>query len=126
MAHDWDENTITAVGSSPFFVGAVGSIVTLKFAPGARFIDRLQNVIGGSACAGYGTPFLSDWMGWSSINVKLFSAFVIGVVSMTLVAEILQAMKSVPWAEMITTVIKAWLPSWMRKQPPLPQEPGKE
>ena len=104
---DWTD-TAAAVGRSPFFVGGVGSVIALKFAPGARFIDRLQNVAGGSVCAGYGTPFVAEWMGWTSINMKLFSAFIIGVVSMTLVAEILQALKAVPWSELFTNLIKSW------------------
>jgi hypothetical protein len=121
MNIDWSK-AFDAVVHNPFVVGAVGAIVSLKYAPGDKWFDRAQNVFGGSVCAGYGTPFLVEWMGWTSPHITVFAGFVIGLVSMTLVAEILQAVKGVKWSDLLVTLITSFTSARAKNEPPKDKE----
>jgi hypothetical protein len=99
---DLDPDKLT---SSPFAIGAIGSLVALKSAPGSNWLERFTNVMCGSVTAAFGTPALAEWMQFSPAATNL-SAFVIGLISMSLIASILQGVKQIDFAGIASSWLK--------------------
>lgn len=117
MDNDWGK-VVAAISRNPFVVGAVGAVLALRSVPGTDRWEKCINVLGGSVCAGYGTPFLAEWMGWTSLNITAFASLIIGLSSMTLVAEFLLAIRAVKWADIITgwiEIFTGWLSRFAQK-----------
>lgn len=90
------------IAGSPFTIGALGAVITaVKFTPGASWIERVVNVLAGSAFAGYVTPALVEWLHMSSPSYTSGAAFLFGLVGMSLAAAVLSAIKDVPLAQII-------------------------
>ncbi len=94
------------IAGSHFVTGALGALVTaIKFTPGASWPERSFNVVAGSMAAGYGTPALAEWLGMSSAGYVNGAAFVVGLLGMSAVAAVLQALRDLKLAE----IISGWL-----------------
>lgn len=85
----------------PFLAGAVGSTVAaVKFAPGASLTERAINAAAGCAAAGYLAPALAAWL--RKPEYVGGAAFLLGLVSMSLAAAALDAIKQTQWAAILT------------------------
>lgn len=79
------------VASNPFFVGALGALVTaLKFTPGAAWWERLINVVAGSMLAGFLSPALVHWLDLDAPHYASGAAFLVGLLGMSLAAAALE------------------------------------
>lgn len=89
----------------PLTAGVGGAIVGLRFAPGGTWIERLGNTIAGVSCAWWISPALSEILVLTSPAQVSALSFAIGMFGMSLVAAILEAVKTMKWAE----IIASWL-----------------
>lgn len=87
---------------SPFAVGAAGSFVALRFAPGVSWWERLSNVIAGSLCAGFGGPALTEWLHITSAGMTAGVHFGVGMFGLSLAAAILQGIRETKLGEIAT------------------------
>lgn len=91
------------IASSPFVPGALGALVTaLKFTPGASWLERGINVVAGSLVAGYCAPFLLDYFKVTAPSALGGVSFLLGLLSMSIVAAVLSAVQQTKWAEIVT------------------------
>lgn len=81
----WDEMGIK-VGT--VVAGLVGGVLSLSMMPRLTFRKAVTAVIGGGACAAYGTPLVVEYLGLSSRNLENGLAFVLGVVGMHILGGI--------------------------------------
>ncbi|GAB5388876.1 MAG: hypothetical protein Alpg2KO_18440 [Alphaproteobacteria bacterium] len=88
----------------PFTSGALGSLVSLKVAPGKTWWERTFNVIGGGLIAGYLSPGLSIWLELAEPAQQSSLAFVCGMVGMTVLSVVLAAIRRLKVAE----IIESW------------------
>jgi hypothetical protein len=77
----WNEIGIR-VGS--VVAGLVGGVLSLSMLPRLTFRKAVTAVLGGGACAAYGTPLAVEYLGIASRNLENGLAFVLGVVGMNL------------------------------------------
>jgi len=90
---------------SPFTIGGLGSLVALKFAPGVSWWERFTNVASGMLVAGYGAPALAEWLQFKTAGMGNAAAFILGLLGMSLIAAILQAIRDLKLAE----ILAGWL-----------------
>lgn len=90
---------------SPFTIGGLGSLVALKFAPGASWLERATNVGSGMLVAGYAAPALAEWLQFKSEGLGNAAAFVVGLLGMSLIAAVFQGIRDLKLAE----IISGWL-----------------
>ncbi len=90
---------------SPFLVGALGSFVALRFAPGQTWAERLFNVMCGALCSGFCAPALTEWMHVSTAGMQSFCAFVVGMFGLSLAAAITTTLKTMDMA----SIVSGWL-----------------
>lgn len=91
------------IASSPFVPGALGALVTaLKFTPGASWLERSVNVVAGSLVAGYVAPPLLEYFKVTSPSATGGASFMLGLLSMSVVAAILSAVRETKWADIVT------------------------
>lgn len=101
MTFDFD-----SIARSDFMTGALGSLVTaLKFTPGATWLERAGNVLAGALASGYGTPALVKWLAITGDEYRGALAFVLGLLAMSLLAALQQAIKETPFGQ----IIAGWL-----------------
>lgn len=94
---------------SHFTVGAVGSVVALRFAPGTSWQERIFNVASGSACAGYCAPALVEWFHIVSPGLSSAIAFGVGMFGLSVAAAVMQAIRELRLGEIVT--------GWLRRRP---------
>lgn len=89
--------------TSPFAVGGAGALIyAMKFTPGSTWSERAVNVVAGSLAAGFMTPALVEWLNMKSPAYASGAAFLVGLVSMSLAAAIMQGIKDTPLGQIIT------------------------
>ena len=90
---------------SPWLVGAAGALVTaLKFTPNTPPWQKVVNVVCGAASAGFLTPMLMQYMHADSESFSNGSAFIIGLLGMSLADAVLKGIQNLDMAD----VIKSW------------------
>ena len=92
---------IDRVGKSPFVIGLLGSVVSLRGAPGASWPERLFNVFCGSMLAGFVSPAVAEYFGLNSTAMQAGSAFLVGLFGLNLVATIVQWLKTITLADLL-------------------------
>ncbi len=90
---------------TPWAAGAFGSLVALRFAPGLTWAARAFNVACGSLCAGFLSPPLVEYLHLGSAGMQAGAAFVIGMFGLSVAAALVDAVRSVGWAD----VIRGWV-----------------
>lgn len=88
---------------NPFVAGVAGSMLSLKFAPGDSWIERLTNVVAGTLCAGYAAPVAVEFLHLESKTSQALAGFVIGLFGLSLCASIGEWIKSGKLAESISS-----------------------
>lgn len=91
------------LASNPFFAGLVGAAITAwKFLPGAGWPERIANACAGSAAAGYLAAPICEYFKVTSTNAISGTAFLLGLLGMSLLAAVLSAVRETKWAEIVT------------------------
>lgn len=88
--------------STPLFFGVAGALIATKFAPGISWLERITNASSGAACAGLLTPAVGEMFKLSSTSMLNGLAFVIGMFGMSIVAAIMQGLRDLKVADIIT------------------------
>lgn len=101
MALDIDPEKVL---HTPFLVGALGSLVGLRFAPGLSWWERLANVAAGSACAGVLAPAVGDWL-HATAPLQSALAFVVGLFGLSLAAAVMQGLRDLK----VGDILSGWL-----------------
>lgn len=94
-------NLVDPLIASPFFVGALGALVSLKFAPGS-WLQRVTNLACGSLIAGYIAQPLADWLALPQPRHVLGVAFVLGLLGLSVGAAATKAIGDLKLADIVT------------------------
>lgn len=73
---------------NPLMAGAVGAVVSLRWAPGENWLGRLFNVLCGTAITTFGSPAAWEYFRLTSNAQQTFTAFALGVLGMNLAATV--------------------------------------
>lgn len=92
----------SGLARNSFAAGALGSLVGLKFAPGASLGERITNVVAGGLCAGYAAPAVAEWLHITSSHVQSGLAFGVGLFGLSLAAAVWQGIRDLKLGEVIT------------------------
>lgn len=87
--------------ASPFAAGILGALAGLKFAPGISWLERVTNVVTGSACAGFAAPAAGEMFRLTSPSMLGFLAFAVGMFGMSIAAAVMQGLRDLKLAEII-------------------------
>lgn len=96
---------VSAAAKHPATAGLFGSLIALKFAPGAGWIERVTNVAAGTVCAAYLAPWLAEFMGVASAQGIAALSFGVGLFGLSLAAAIAQGIRDKGF-----DLIAGWLP----------------
>lgn len=90
----------------PLAAGVGGAVVGLRFAPGLRWYERITNVVAGAACAGWIAPAAGELFGLASVSAEAALSFAVGMFGMSVAAALIEALRTVAWAEIISGWIR--------------------
>lgn len=88
---------------SPFFPGFFGAVASLKWVPGASFLERLVNSLIAWSMAGFLSPAIAQYFKMSSPEMQGATAFATGFFGLNLAAlgfrwlSSLQLSDLLPW-----------------------------
>lgn len=100
MAWDFDFDKITQGHILP---GMIGSVISLRFAPGDSWGERVLNVVTGSLLVVYCTPALSEWLHIAQgTGVRDFLSFAVGLFGLSLAAAVTSGIRQLQVAEIIS------------------------
>lgn len=86
---------------SPFVIGAIGSIIASRSAPGETWPVRIFNVISGALFAGFVSPGLAEWFALTSPAMQGAMAFASGLFGMNFVATAVAWIKEMKLADVL-------------------------
>lgn len=86
----------------PLTAGIGGALAGLRFAPGATLLERAFNVVSGAACAGWLAPAAVSLFDLTSVSAESAMAFLIGMFGMSIAAAVMEAVRAVKLAEILT------------------------
>lgn len=94
----------------PFAVGGIGAVIAaFKWLPGVNWFERVLNAVAGTAIAGFGAPVLVEYLRLDhSEAYRNGAAFVIGLLGLSLVAAVFEAMKELSLSKLIAAKLRAW------------------
>ena len=92
-----------AIVNSHVLAGLLGSLVGLKWAPGATWAERAANVGVGFGCAVYITPGAAEWMGIVSPRALAALSFAAGMFGLSLAAALSDGIKQTKAGDIITS-----------------------
>lgn len=90
------------VAAHPVIAGLIGALIGLRFAPGPGIVSRLVNVAAGAVTAGYVAPAAAELFALQSAVTQSALAFATGMFGMSIAAAIMQAVKDLQLAQIIT------------------------
>jgi hypothetical protein len=96
------EFDINKILHSPLAAGVAGSVIGLRFAPGLTWLERVANVMAGSFTAAYATPGLASWFDIQKPEMLAAMAFALGLFGLSLAAAVMQGVRELRLAEIIT------------------------
>jgi len=88
--------------TNPLVPGLLGAAIGLRFAPGISWGERLLNVASGALCAGFVAPAAGEVFRLTSVSMIGFLAFVVGMFGMSLAAAVMQGLRDLEVAKIIT------------------------
>lgn len=91
---------------TPEGAGAVGSIVSLRWAPGDSWLIKLTSVAGGMAFAIFVVPFVVEYLEIKSARAPLALAFIGGLVGMNLLHKSWLFAQSVDLREILNVILR--------------------
>ena len=91
--------------ANPVSAGALGSFISLKWAPGRRFIDKIVNVSSSMAIVYFLSPAINDFFNVQKESYGNVLAFSVGMFGLNLVARIWQEIGRLEIASTIRTVV---------------------
>ena len=99
-----------AVVNSHIVAGLLGSLVGLKWAPGATWLERVTNVAVGFGCAVYLTPGGAEWLGVESPRALAAMSFAAGMFGLSFAAAVSTGIRE--------TEVGAIISSWLTRRGP--------
>ena len=88
--------------SSPFFVGAAGALVSLRFSSDVTWWQRAMTFACGTLIAGYVARSLAAWLKFSTDNDVLAIAFAVGLLGLSVIAAIRKGIGELEVGKIIT------------------------
>ncbi len=88
--------------SSPFFVGAAGALVSLRFSADETWWKRAMTFVCGALIAGYFARPLSAWLKLSTDNDQLGIAFALGLLGLSVITAVRKGISDLEIAKIIT------------------------
>lgn len=88
---DWNPQQTAA--ESPFLVGLLGAIVSLRGTPGLTWKERAFNVASGTVLAGFMSPALTEYFSLTTPAMQSAAAFVVGLFGLNMTAAVAQWIK---------------------------------
>jgi hypothetical protein len=93
----------------PYLAGAAGSIVSLRWMPGASWFDRALSVISGALCAGICTPWLVDRFELGGEAVHAVVAFGLGLFGLAVLSAVREGIEAADLKGIVTRLIRGRL-----------------
>lgn len=100
----WDDN-MTPWISTPQVAGVLGSIISLRWAPGRRWVDRAFSVACGLGVAFYGAPWLAQHLEVSSNAGLALFGFLGGLLGMNLIIKGRGIMDKLDWKAILLPLV---------------------
>lgn len=98
----WMDEARAAAGD-PTFAGVVGSLLSLRWAPGDHWREKVVSFVCGMAFAVFAAPSLIDAMAVKWANAQSLFAFLMGLLGMNLVAKFFEFLRTTSLADLIST-----------------------
>lgn len=98
----WMDDARAAI-SDPAFAGVAGSILSLKWAPGEEWTTRIVSFLVGLGFSIWGTQALIEALSIKWTNAQSLFAFLLGMLSMNLLAKLIDFIKTTSLADLIAT-----------------------
>lgn len=99
-------NKLWAILVTPEGAGAVGSVISLRWAPGDSWLVKLTSIAGGMAFAIFIVPWLIEYMEIKSTRAPLALAFIGGLVGMNLLAKTWDYAQTVDFRELLNVILR--------------------
>ncbi len=99
----WIDDARAAAGD-PTVAGVVGSLLSLKWAPGEDWKTKFVSFLCGLAWAVFGAKAIISAMGVTWDNAQTLFAFLLGLLGMNLTAKISEFVKTTSVADIIATI----------------------
>lgn len=91
--------------------GLIGGLLSLRFFTGLNAFGKVSTVLGGWACANYGTPVAVEFYQLKADGYHYGVAFAIGLFGMALVGAVFEISKKIDWIEVLRkTPLGPYLP----------------
>ena len=100
-----DQDKIAGAIQSPFFIGLLGGIVALRGVPGSSWKERLFNVLSATLVAGFLSPAIAEFFGFSTPAMESACAFAVGLFGLNITAAVVSYINGldigtlVPWGK---------------------------
>jgi len=88
--------------TNPISAGIIGSFISLRWAPGKTFTDRVFNVAASVAIVWYGSPAANDFFNIRTESMACFMGFAIGCLGLNSFAKIFEGIKQLKLALILT------------------------
>lgn len=82
------------VVTHPASAGLIGSMVALRYSPGATLLERVLNLMAGSVIAIYLGPFTAEWFHLPGERAVAAVSFLIGLFGLNLTNRIVEEIKN--------------------------------
>lgn len=86
---------------SPFLIGLAGAIVSLRWAPGVGWWERLFTAASGSLMAGFFAPAVSQYLKFESPEMQGATAFAMGLFGLNAAATALRWIATLQLADLL-------------------------
>lgn len=91
---------------SHILAGVAGSLVGLRWAPGATWLERAGNLLAGCGCAVYVTPGIAEWADIHSPRSLAALSFAVGMFGLSIAAAVVQALRDAKLGEALESLIR--------------------
>lgn len=89
--------------SSPFFVGAAGALVSLRFSRDVTWRQRMTTFVCGALIAGYCANPMSNWLKLTAAGDILGVAFALGLLGLSVLTAVFKGISELEVAKIITS-----------------------
>jgi hypothetical protein len=93
----------------PFAVGAAGALVSLRWMPGASWLQRALNIVSGALCAGFCTPWVVHYFELTGPGVHSVVAFGVGMFGLALLSAVREGIEAADLKGIVTRLIRGRL-----------------
>ena len=92
----------------PLTPGLVGALIGLRWAPGATWVQRVVNVVSGSAISAYMGPVVAEWLSLTSPAMQSGLGFALGLFGISVATVAMEGLRTLKLGEIAA--------DWLRRR----------